>query len=222
MLGDLAQGGLGVLHHVSTAQERLNGQPAAVTGAAAGGQHVVGAGAVVAQAHRGEGTDEDRPGVTDPQGHTASVAGLDLQVLGGIRVDHGDPGLEIVDQDDAGLPAGQRRGDPLDVLGRSHAAHQGSLHTLGEILAVGDQHRRRKGVVLGLADQVRGDVLGIGAVVGEHRDLGGSGLCVDTDHAFQQTLGCRDVDVARAGDQGGSQTTGPAPGVPSTSESRAP
>jgi len=55
--------------------------------------------------------------------------------------------------------------------------------------------------VLGLADQVRSDVLGIGAVVGQHRDLGRPGLGVDPDHALHQAFCRGDVDVARTGHQ---------------------
>ena len=41
----------------------------------------------------------------------------------------------------------------------------------------------------------------VGGVVGEHRDLGGAGLGVDTDDALEEALGGRHVDVARAGDE---------------------
>ena len=157
--------------------------------------------AVVAQTHRRKGSHEDRPGVADPQGHRAGIAGLDLEVLGGIGVDHRDAGRDVVDQDDPGLPTGQRGGHPLGVLGRGHPAYQRGFDTGGKILAVGDEHRRGKNVVLGLADQIRGNMLGIGAVVGQHRNLGRPRLGVDTDHALQQALGGGDVDVARTGDQ---------------------
>src|SRR5690606_29722168 len=56
-------------------------------------------------------------------------------------------------------------------------------------------------VVLGLADQVGGDVHRVGAVVGEDGDLGGAGLGVDAHHAAHQPLGGGDVDVARPGHQ---------------------
>ena len=64
----------------------------------------------------------------------------------------------------------------------------------------GDQHRAGQRVVLGLADQVGGDVRRVGGVVGEDGDLGGAGLGVDADQPAQQPLGRRHVDVARAGD----------------------
>ena len=64
-----------VLDHVHAAQERLHRQPGGVPGAAAGGQHVVRPGAVVAERHRRERPDEDRPGVADPRGHRARRRG---------------------------------------------------------------------------------------------------------------------------------------------------
>ena len=48
----------------------------------------------------------------------ARVAGLDLQVLGGVGVDDPQPGVEVVDQHDARLRAVERGADPLGVLGR--------------------------------------------------------------------------------------------------------
>ena len=170
-------------------------------GAAAGGQHVVGAGAVVTQADGGERTDEDRATVGHPRGHRGRVAGLDLQVLGGVGVDDLQPRLDVVDEHDAGLAGGQRGAHPLVVLGRGDPDLEGLLHRGGQGLAVGDQDRRREDVVLGLADQVGGDVHGVGAVVGQDRDLGRPRLGVDADQALEQPLGGDDVDVAGAGHQ---------------------
>ena len=53
--------------------------------------------------------------------------------------------------------------------------------------------------MLGLADEVGGDVLGVGGRVGEHGDLGRTRLCVDADESLEQPLGGGDVDVARTG-----------------------
>ena len=55
--------------------------------------------------------------------------------------------------------------------------------------------------MLGLADQVGGDVRRVGSVVGEDRDLGRAGLGVDADLTEQEPLGGDHVDVAGAGDQ---------------------
>jgi hypothetical protein len=52
--------------------------------------------------------------------------------------------------------------------------------------------------VLGLADQVGGDVRGVGGVVSEDGDLGGPRLGVDADAPLEQPLGGRHVHVAGA------------------------
>ena len=64
----------------------------------------------------------------------------------------------------------------------------------------GHQHRGGERVVLGLGDQVGGDVVGVGRAVGEDRDLGRSRLGVDPDDPAHEALGGGDVDVARTGD----------------------
>ena len=76
-----------------------------------------------------------------------------------------------------------------------------ALDRVGQLGRVGDQHGGGEGVVLGLADQVGGDVDRVGGGVGEDRDLGRAGLGVDADHALEQAFGGGDVDVAGAGDE---------------------
>ena len=181
--------------------ERAHRQTRGVAGAAAGGQHVVGPGAVVAEGGRGVVADEDRSGVADAGGDGRSVAGLDLQVLRGVGVAHLHALVEVVDQHDAGLGAAQGDLDALDVPGGGDLLLQLGLHVVGQRLGVGDQHGRGQRVVLGLGDQVSGDVRRIGGLVGKDRDLGRAGLGVDADQALEQALGGDDPDVAGAGDQ---------------------
>ena len=57
--------------------------------------------------------------------------------------------------------------------------------------------------MLGLRDQVGGDVAGFRGVVGDDGHLGGAGLAVGAHHAAQHPLGRGDVDVARPGDDVG-------------------
>ena len=57
--------------------------------------------------------------------------------------------------------------------------------------------------VLGLADEVGGDDRRIGAVVGDHRDLGRPGEDVDADLAEQHPLGLGDELVAGPDDDVG-------------------
>ncbi len=87
------------------------------------------------------------------------------------------------------------------MLGQRHLDRQFGLDGGQQRLAVGDQHRGGARIVLGLADQVRGNVARVRAVVGKNRDLGGTGLGVDADHAAHQPLGRSDVDVAGTGDE---------------------
>ncbi len=122
-------------------------------------------------------------------------------MLGGVGVDHVQSLGDVVDQDDTGLGAAQRRADALDVLGRRDLPLQLGVDLVGQPRRVGHQHGSGHRVVLGLADQVGRDVRRIGAVVGQDRDLGRPGLGVDADDALEQPLGGDDVDVAGSGDQ---------------------
>ena len=85
--------------------------------------------------------------------------------------------------------------------GHRHLLVQLGLDLVGQPLRRRDQHAGGQRVVLGLADQVGGDVRRVGGVVGEDRDLGRPGLGVDADHALEQPLGGDGVDVAGPGDQ---------------------
>ena len=124
------------------------------------------------------------PGVAHPVGDRGGVGRLDLQVLGAVRVDDPQALVDAVDQDDRGLPAGERRDDPvLDVLGGRDLRLQLLLDRVRERHGVGDEDGGGQRVVLGLADQVGGDVHRVGGVVGEDRDLGRAGLGVDADPA---------------------------------------
>ena len=92
-----------VVDDVDAAQEGLHRQARRVAGAAAGGQHVVGARGVVAERDRRVRADEDRAGVAHAHRDLAGVARLDLEVLGGVGVDDAEPGVEVVDENDAAL-----------------------------------------------------------------------------------------------------------------------
>ena len=83
----------------------------------------------------------------DPRSHRVSVAGLDLQVFGGIDVADEHPSVEVIDQDDPRLSAGEGLADPLAVLGLRHPPGQRHVDGVGERLAVGDEHRGGERVV---------------------------------------------------------------------------
>lgn len=96
-------------------------------------------------------------------------------MLGAVRVDHLEAVLQAVHQHDRGLPAGERGLDPvLDVLGRGDLRLQLPLHGVRELDGVGDEDGGGQRVVLGLADQVGGDVHRVGRGVREDGDLGGA------------------------------------------------
>ena len=86
------------------------------------------------------------------------------------------------------------------VHGGLELAGQFGIGGGGQRRTVGHQHAGGHLVVLGLADQVGRDVHRVGGVVGQDRDLGGSGLGVDSDLRTADALGGGDVDVARPGD----------------------
>ena len=183
------------------AQERLHRQSTAVAGAATSRKDVVGPGEVVAQADRRVRTDEDRPRVADALTDRCGIGHLDLEVLGGVGVDDGQPGVEVVDQDHSRLGPGERLPDAFGVLGGRHPVLEVGLDRIRQRDGVGHQDRGGLGVVLGLRDEVGADVRGLCRVVGEDRDLGRAGLGVDADDALEVALGGRDVDVARPRDE---------------------
>ena len=73
-------------------------------------------------------------------------------------------------------------------------------HLFGQQARGADQPHRRVRPVLGLADQVGGDDVGVGAVVGNHQRLGGTRHHVNPHLPEQQALGFGHVAVARAYD----------------------
>ena len=79
-----------------------------------------------------------------------------------------------------------------------HAA-VGRAEAVGEIAVVGEQDRLRGGVVLGLAQQVGGDPVGIVVLVGDDQDFARPGDHVDPDHAVKLALCLRDPGIARSG-----------------------
>src|SRR4051794_4217774 len=76
VVGYLSEGVAGVVDDVDGLGERAHREPAAVAGAAGRGQHVVGAGAVVTETHRGVRPDEDGAGVAHPGRPGRGVLGL--------------------------------------------------------------------------------------------------------------------------------------------------
>ena len=161
---------------------------------------MVGAGHVVAERHGAVGADEDRAGATNLGGDVVGIPGVDLEVLRAIGVGHLDGLRDVLGEDHGRLDAGERLLRAREVLGVVGAAAQRLLHALGELLRVGDEDGSGQGVVLGLAEKVGGDELGVGGVVRDDRDLRGACLGIDADHAVDRALSSGDVHVAGAGD----------------------
>jgi hypothetical protein len=121
-------------------------------------------------------------------------------VLGRPHVDDEEPLLKVDDEDEGRL-VGQGQLDALPVPGRGHRLVELAVHRVEQVGAGRDEQAGRVGVVLGLRDQVDGDVRRVGRVVGQDADLGRTGLRVDADDALEQPLGRRHVDVARPGNE---------------------
>ena len=98
------------------------------------------------------------------------------------------------------MPA-QRLVDALAVQSIRDLDGELGLDSAHQLLGVGDQHARGQRIMLGLGDEVCGDIGGIGRGVGQDRDLGGAGLRIDADLPAHQSLRGRDVDVAGSRDQ---------------------
>ena len=93
-------------------------------------------------------------------------------------------------------------GDLARAAASSSCAVDRRLDRVGERGIVGDQDRLRRGVVLGLRQQVGGDPVRIGVAVGDDQHLGRAGDHVDADLAEHLALGRRHIGVARPDDLG--------------------
>ena len=148
--------------HLLRPQERRRTEAGREARLPAGRQHVVRAGQVVAEADRRVLPEEDRAGVRDQVERRARVGGLQLEVLGAVGVAERGGGRDVVDQHDRRLARRRGRRSPApsaDVAAASRASSgSDGVRQLGRI---GDQHRGREFVVLGLADQVGGDEAGV-------------------------------------------------------------
>ena len=127
------------------------------------------------------------------------VDGDHLEVLGRPLVDDLESLVEVVDEarrhSASTAPSRPARGAGWSCTWRPSSASTASSRSA----AVGDEQARGVLVVLGLRDQVGGQVAGVGPGVGEDADLGRAGLGVDPDDSLEEPLGRSHVDVARAG-----------------------
>ena len=166
---------------------------------AAGGQHMIRAGAVIAQRFAGVGPQKDRARVAQQRLPAVRVLAGDFQMLGRDAV-----------ADRAGffhVARENQRAAVVEALGNDgRARHLGqqavdfALHGV-EIVGVGaQQNALRQFVVLGLAEQVHGHPFGGRAAVGQHQDFRGAGNHVYAHGAEHALLGAGDIGIARSGD----------------------
>ena len=163
------------------------------------GQDVVGTREVVAEGLRRVRPEEDAAGVADQRQELQRLAHEQLEVLGRDGVGDLHPLLQVADDHDQALPA-QRGARDVGARQRVDLPLDLDARPVGELLRIGDQHAGRQLVVLGLREQVGGDVARVGGVVREDQDLARSGDHVDVDLAEHHLLRGRHVDVARAHD----------------------
>ncbi len=151
---------------------------------------------VVAQRHRRVGAHEDGACVLDALGDRTRVSSVDFEVLRGIRVSDLDAGLEVVDEDDAGLLATQGLLGALGVRGDLIAGRHLGLDGIGKLLRIRDEDARRHGIMLGLRDEVVGYEDRVSRLIGEDSDLGRASFRVGANDAAHETLSRSDKDIA--------------------------
>ena len=142
-------------HDVDVLAEVVDPQGPREPGRAVGGQHVVGAGQVVADGRRRQRAAEHRAGVADQRQQRLGVVHEQLEVLGGDGVGHGHGLLGVVAHHR--VPALGQRG--LEVLASGRRGHEPGHrvgHGVGHRLVPRDQPGQPVGAVLGLEDDVDG------------------------------------------------------------------
>ncbi len=160
---------------------------------------MAGPGHVIADGFGREPSEEDGAGVIDAIGQGVGVLGGDLKVLGRQPVDERQRIGEGVD-DDHGAMLAPTGGRGLGPRQRLESAFDGHHHPVGEVPVVGDQDGLGGTVVLGLAEQIGGDPVGIVEAVGEDQDFRRPGDHVDADGAEDLALGGGHIGVAGTDD----------------------
>ena len=200
LLPGLPQAPLAVAENAGGPCEVVDAEGGGETGRPVGRQHVVGAGEVVADRLAGSLAEKDRAGVADLAEPAPRVGDQQLDVLRGDAVDEARPCCQVGHGDDEAegfegrgdLPPPRQGGELFFRLG---------LNLARQRFGRGDADRGLEAAaVLGLRQQVGGDVAGIGALVRQHCDLGGAGDGVDADAAVDLLLGGYGPGAAGAGD----------------------
>lgn len=165
---------------------------------ARGGEHVVGARAVVAGGDGRVRPDEYGAGVPDPGERAERVPRLYAQVLRGDAVHGLNRQIQVLLQDVAGVL--QRLDYDAPPLVAGDLLLHARPHPVWHFRVVGDEHERRGGAVLALGDQVGGHERRDGGGVSQHGGLAGPGREVDEDVLLQEDLRLGDEPVPRPDD----------------------
>ena len=191
LFGDLDQ--TGAFLEVVSAQRRGE------AGGAAGGQDVVGAGAIVAEAFAGVASHENRTGVADFFRPFLRVFYRQFQVFGGNVV--GDfAGFVQVFGEYHHAPVAERGFDDVAAGHGFDEAVHGGLDFVEVGLRRADKDGLGDFVVFGLAEQIHRHPVGGRAAVGDDEDFRRPRHHVDTDYAEHAAFGGGDEGVARSGD----------------------
>ena len=135
---------------------------------------MVGAADIVADRLRRMGAEKDRTGIADFGRQRFGIRRHDLEMLGGNGVGQRHRLVEMSDHDDGAEIVPRGAGDVRARQRRKLAFHR-TRDVGGEPRAVGDEDRLRARIMLGLRQQIGGDPVGIGAVVGDDRALAAGG-----------------------------------------------
>jgi hypothetical protein len=158
---------------------------------------MVGTGKIVANRFGGMAAEEHRSGVADAREHRFGLGNGEFEMFGCEPVDHRGGLVETLDNNDrtVGVPA-----CPRDGFGRQRRqrALDRRRHRIGKIGIIGDQDRLAGRVMLGLAEQVGGDPVGIVVGIGNDQYLGRPRDHIDADAAIKLALGLRDPGIAGA------------------------
>ena len=160
---------------------------------------MVGPGDIIADGFGREPAEEDGAGVVDAFGQGVGVFGGYFKVLRRQPVDERQRIGKRVD-DDHGAMVAPARSSGLGPGQRLQMTVDGVQDVVGEVPVVGDQDGLGGGVVLGLAEQIGGDPVGVVEAVGEDQDFRRPGDHINADGAEDLALGGGHIDVAGTDD----------------------
>src|SRR5699024_3384348 len=152
------------------------------------GQHMIGAGAVIAQGFGTVTPQEDGPGMANLLNHLFGIFSGDFEMLGGNAIGDFAGFGQIADLNE-GTPVAQAGADDV---GTRHVGQQAGDIGL-DLLKVGGMRAQKNGlgqlVVFGLGEQVHGNPFGRRGAVADDEDFAWAGNHVDADGAEDPAFG---------------------------------